>query len=191
MMAPRHVAAAGIVAGLMAIVAWGSTTPLTVHDGSRAAVRLAWSARPERIEVCRERTAEELARLPAHMRQALDCVGSTAEYQLTVHANGERVASQRVHGAGLRRDRRLFVLREIDVEPGRVRIDVRFDRIGGDNGGGTGVARGPRGRDVAPPHLAFGETLEIAAGGVVLITYDPERDALVARRQGAFPERAP
>ncbi len=187
MIAPRHVAASAIVAGVMAVVAWGSTTPLTVHDGSRAAVRLAWSARPERIEVCRERTAEDLARMPVHMRQPLECVGTTAEYQLTVHANGEAVASQRVHGAGLRRDRRLFVLREIDVEPGRVRIGVRFDRIGGDNrggpgSGGTSAARGPRGRDVAPPRLAFDETLDIAAGDVVLITYDPERDMLVARR---------
>lgn len=165
----------------VALVAMGSTTPLAVNAPDRASVRLAWSVRPERIEECRARTAEELARLPAHMRQPMECIGAAAEYGLTVLKDGIRVIDDRVHGAGLRRDRRLFVLRQIDVVPGRVSLDVRFDRIGETTAIGAAAAR--RARDVAPPHLTFIEQLDIAAGEVVLITYDPDRGALVARRR--------
>jgi hypothetical protein len=113
------------------------------------------------------------------MRQPLECTGTAAEYRLTVRQDGAVVIDDRVHGAGLRRDRRLFVLRELDVAPGRVSIDVRFERVGGTTA--DKVTAAARARDVAPSHLAFSEQLDVTAGEVVLITYDPARGALVAR----------
>lgn len=174
--------AAAIAAALLLIAAlvWASAAPLTVQPRARAVVRLAWSARPERLETCRQRTEDELVRLPQHMRQSLVCEGKTAEYDLTVRRNGQVVRQQRVHGGGLRRDRRLYVLEEIDVEPGPSAIAVSFDRVG-ESGPGTGSVS-QRGSDIAPPRLALAERFDIAPGEVVLITYSAEQAALVARR---------
>ena len=187
MSAGRAAAAAAAALLLMGALVWASTAPLTVQPAARSVVRLAWSARPERIEKCRPRTEAELAQLPQHMRQTTVCEGQTAEYDLTVRRNGRVVLQQRVHGGGLRRDRRLYVLREIDVEPGTSSIEVAFDRVGAP--GAATAAAGARGSDNAPAHLAFAERFDIAAGEVVLITYSPALGELVARRRGASPQR--
>ena len=47
-----------------------SSASLSPH-GDQAILRLAWTARPERIEDCRQQSDEELSKLPAHMRLAL------------------------------------------------------------------------------------------------------------------------
>jgi hypothetical protein len=159
----------------------GSALPLPVHATPDGVVRLAWSARPERIENCRSRTAEELARVPPHMRQATVCEGSTAEYRLTVHRNGSLVFTDVVHGGGLRRDRRLYVLEEIPVQPGESQIDVRFDRIGAE----ADAAPTSRGSDIAPSHLSFSARLHVRPREVVLVTYSPERGELVAVRDAS------
>lgn len=180
MSAGRRAAAVAAALLPMAALVWASTAPLTVQPRARSLVRLAWSARPERIENCRPRTEAELAQLPQHMRQPMVCEGQTAEYELTVRRNGQVVLQQRVHGGGLRRDRRLYVLQEIDVEPGSSAIDLSFDRVGGPSSATEAPAS--RGSDHAPPHLAFAERFDIAPGEVVLITYSPQEGALVARR---------
>ena len=187
MTAGRHAGAVGGILLPVAALVWASAAPLTVEPHARAVVRLAWSARPERIETCRPRTAAELAQLPQHMRQPMVCEGQTAEYDLTVRRNGEVMLRQRVHGGGWRRDRRLYVLREIEVDPGSSAIDVTFDRVGGP--GAATAAPAGRGSDNAPPHLRFAERFDIAPGDVVLITYSAEQGALSARRSAAAPRR--
>ena len=169
------VVAAVVTAGLV----WGSTAPLTVQDDAHGVIRVAWSVRPERIEECRARTAEELARLPQHMRQATVCVGQTAEYQLTVRRDGEVVVRQLVRGGGWRRDRPLYVFKEVPVSPGDSSIDVEFARTGI---GGAPAAGSLRQADVAPAHLAYSDRVTVRAGEVVLITYAAEQRALIALR---------
>jgi hypothetical protein len=178
----RRIAAVAATLLLMAALVWASAAPLTVQPPARSLLRLAWSARPERIEDCRQRTEAELAQLPQHMRQPMVCEGRTAEYDLTVRRNGQLVLQRRLHGAGLRRDRRLYVLEEIGVDPGVSNVEVAFDRVGGP--GSAAAAAASRGSDNAPPHLAFTERFEVSAGEVVLITYSTEQGALVARRRG-------
>jgi hypothetical protein len=179
--------AAGVAVAALASAAmlWGSTAALKVHDAEHGVVRLAWSVRPERIENCRARTADELARLPQHMRQATVCEGETAQYQLTVRRDGEVVVRQRVRGGGWRRDRRLYVFHEIPVRPGDSAIDVQFDRVGSGGANPAGAAAAP---DVTPPHLAFSERLSVTAREVVLITYSPERAAFIAVRRPVAPQ---
>ena len=114
---------------LMAGLVWASNAPMTTNPSPDARLRLAWSARPERIEKCRQQSEEELARLPAHMRQAVACEGTTAEYRLQVRIDGALVADRVVHGGGLRRDRRLYVLEEVVLPAAEAAVDVRFDRV--------------------------------------------------------------
>jgi hypothetical protein len=90
-------AGAALAVASLAGVAWLSRAPVTAHRSDEAVLRLAWSALPERIEECRERTPEELAQLPQHMRQPVVCEGTTATYRLQVRF--ERVEEVRAGDA--------------------------------------------------------------------------------------------
>jgi hypothetical protein len=179
-------AGAALAAAALAVLAWASQAPMTAHDTPEAMLRLAWSARPERIEVCKEASEEELSRLPAHMRQRVVCEGAAAHYRLTVHVDGRLVAEQLVQAGGLRQDRRLFVLRELAVPAGGRTVAVRFDRVEADAPPAGATAREPvadrQKADTVPPHLALTERLAFPPRTVVLVTYDPSRRTLVAMR---------
>lgn len=178
--------------GSLAALAWVSNAPLTVRPSPDAVLRLAWSARPERVERCREQSQEELAKLPAHMRQPRICEGVTAEYHLTVRdASGVRV-NRTVRGGGLRRDRRLYVFEELPLPVGPSRIDVRFARADLSSGSTArpAAASPPRAASGLPDAAtaaipaALELTADVMAGAreVVLVTYDPDRRALVIAR---------
>ena len=192
--------AAGAAIGLVAMVAlvWGANAPITVHGSDQAILRLAWSARPERIESCRQQSEEELARLPQHMRQPVVCEGVSAQYRLTVRHDGRVVADEIVHGGGLRQDRRLYVFHELPLNPGKGSIEVRFDRIDSDServtppgkrneeqretedqhDGQEQLAK-QTGGETVPPHMVFAQRLHVQQREVILITYSPEHRALV------------
>jgi hypothetical protein len=180
-----------LAAASLAALAWLSNAPLTVRPSADAVLRLAWSARPERVERCREQSQEELAKLPAHMRQPRICEGVTAEYQLIVRdASGIRV-NRTVRGGGLRRDRRLYVFEELPLATGPSRIDVRFARAdlpgSAESSGDSEPSLGPAGiPDAAtaaiPAELQLAAEVTAGPREVVLVTYDPEQRALVAVR---------
>jgi hypothetical protein len=159
-------------------LAAASTAPVTVHESGDAVLRLAWSARPERIEDCRPRSAEELAALPPHMRQPLVCEGVAAQYRLTVRRGGAVVADQIVRGGGLRHDRRLYVFHEIALPPGEIAVEVRFDRIDPDTPNRS--AGSAPSTATVPPHLSLERRLSFRPREVVLVTYDAQRRTLVA-----------
>jgi hypothetical protein len=167
---------------VMGLVVWASQAPLTVHHREEGVVRLAWSLRPERIEDCRQRTPEELARLPQHMRQQTVCEGQAAEYQLTARRDGDVVVQRTVRGGGWRRDRRLYVFHEIPMPSAESVVDIQFERLG------SGPAVGPAETlpaDVAPARLTFSARLSVQPREVVLITYWAEQRALIAVRNSA------
>ena len=187
-MTPRDRAAGTALAlVLLAGLVWASNAPMTTNPSPDARLRLAWSARPERIEKCRQRSEEELARLPAHMRQPVACEGTTAEYRLQVRHEGALVAERIVHGGGLRRDRRLYVFEEILVPAGEATVDVRFDRVdAGEPGAAADERRRERGeltpaqRGEVPPHLSLVGRLVFSSREVILVTYDADRKELTA-----------
>lgn len=91
-------------------------------------LRLSWSARPERIEVCRTLSAEELAQREEHMRQRVECDGRFATYRLRVQSDGRTIHESIARGAGFRHDRPLYLLNEVDVTPGTHRLRISFTR---------------------------------------------------------------
>src|SRR5262245_13377727 len=100
----------GIVLAIAATVGLTRASIVSVsQNGERAVLRLAWTARPERIEDCRQQSDEELQKLPAHMRQSIACAGTTATYHLEVLWNDRVILQQTVRGGGLRHDRPLYV----------------------------------------------------------------------------------
>jgi hypothetical protein len=173
------VTAAGIV--------WASHFPLTVNGSAQAIVRLAWGVRPERIETCRELSAEELADVPQHMRQTRVCEGTTAEYRLIVRDGTGLRVDRPIRGGGLRQDRRLYVFEELPVAPGPVTLDVRFERVTRPADHDEGDEAREDSRENAERHGAIPSTLSLVdqvnvePGDVVLVTYDEARRALVRR----------
>lgn len=177
-------------------VARASSAPLSMRGASSARLRLSWSARPERIEVCRTLSAAELAEREEHMRQRVECEGKFATYSLLIDADGRRIADMLVRGAGLRHDRPLYVLREVDLTPGQHRLHVGFtrrERTDGDaaafapaasHDADTGLFAGRaereaeeharRARAAIPPTLTLDTVLTLGAGEVVVVTLDQE-----------------
>ena len=145
-------------------------------------LRVAFSARPERVESCRTLSADELASVPQHMRQAVVCEGTTARYRLDVLHADTVVATAEVRGGGLRHDRQLYVLREMRVPPGLAVIEVRLSRIdttakaSGTPFGDTTETDERRRRmaDEVPPSLVLREKVLLRPREVLLVTYDQE-----------------
>ncbi|HEX7085821.1 MAG TPA: hypothetical protein VF198_05620 [Vicinamibacterales bacterium] len=183
---PTRVAAAALPAACVAGMLWLSHYPMAASDGE-AVLRLAWSARPDRIETCRELGADELQQLPAHMRQRVVCEGRTAEYRLRVAHDGRSVLDRVVRGGGLRQDRRLYVFVEVPLRPGEADVEVTFERTDLDaaEASPTEPARSAPGvgSDHVPARLAFRRTLRLEPREVALVTYEATAGALVLRRR--------
>jgi hypothetical protein len=178
MNAVDRIAGALLALGLIGGLTHASNVQLASHATPDALLRLAWSARPERVEDCRQRSDAELAQLPQHMRQAVVCEGTTAEYRLQVRVGGTLAVGRVVRGGGLRHDRRLYVLEELPVPPGDTVVEVHFDRLGS---GGSPPVPGRAARvESVPPHLSFERHVVFSPRQVVLITYAAETEGLVS-----------
>jgi hypothetical protein len=180
---------AGLMVALAATVAlaWASTVPLRTHQNGMGILRLTWSARPERIETCRPQSEEELARVPAHMRRKVVCTGESARYRLQVSRDGALLLDESVQGGGWRHDRPLYVFHEIPQSPENAAIVVAFERIDHPAPAADATPQ-PRadGRFVSdlPASMRLERQLQFRPGAVVLVTYDPNRHALVVVEGG-------
>lgn len=182
--------------GLTAI----SDAPVALHRSEASRLRLSWSARPERIESCRTLSEKELAEREEHMRQRVECEGRFATYLLRVDADGRRLHESVVRGAGLRHDRPIFLLREMDLPPGEHRIRIRFTRREKTDDDAAAYARVSstrtdtglfagraereaieherRARAAIPPRLELDTTIVFGADRAIIVTLDGERRSL-------------
>lgn len=203
----RWILAGGVTAGVLLLIVRASAAPLPLHPGDSARLRLSWSARPERIEVCRTLSAEELARLEEHMRQRVECDGRFATYSLVVEADGRRIGEAVARGAGLRHDRPMYLLRDFDLPSGSHRLRVTFtrrERTDDDaaafapvvsTAGDTGIFAGRAEREATeharragaaiPERLVLDTVLTFAPRRVVIITFNQERRALELREEAS------
>lgn len=172
--------------GLTAAVAVLSRVPVAHARDDHSLIRLAWSARPERIETCRLPTAEEQAKVLAHMRQTRICEGTTAPYRVTLSVDGATVLDQTVHGAGLRQDRPIYFFHEAEIDPGLRRVLVRFVRA--DDDGQLAPPDTTDRRRPIPRSLELDTTLTVSQRTVLLVTYSPDGQRLILRTpQGDVP----
>jgi hypothetical protein len=212
-MTPRRILRWAIAVLCSAVVLFtltvASAAPVTVQRSEAARLRLSWNARPERIEICRTLSHEELEKLEEHMRQRVQCEGRFATCELRLEADGRVTHESVVRGAGLRHDRPLYLLREIDIAPGVHRIRVLFtrrERADADRATpermtttelDTGLFAGRAQREAAerarraaaaiPPRLELDTTVIFIANNVFVVSLDAERRVL--RLLGATPSR--
>lgn len=206
-MKPARVLVTGIAtAAGLALLAYLSAVPLPYHADAAAGLRLSWSARPERIEVCRAVSAEEQARREEHMRQRVECEGSFATYTLRVELDDRVVGETLVRGGGLRHDRPLYLLRDYAIPSGMHRVRVALTRREttdndaaafakaavpeADTGLFAGRAqrevteRARRARAAIPARLELDTALAFAPGRVALVTFNAERRRLELHAEG-------
>lgn len=202
--------ALGVAVAILGALAlrWSSVVPSgTGASGARSSqVRLSLGARPERVERCRERSDDELAQLPAHMRLRTACEGYAARYLLRLTLNGQLVAMDTLRGGGMRHDRPLHVFRERDVAPGRQHLLVEVTRLDdglappvADSADARGLAtpdtllggradrerdeRRRRVADAMPSRLTLDTAVTLAPGRVVLVTFDQVARRLTIRTE--------
>lgn len=190
-------------AAALAALAAASAVSLPWHGADAAALRLSWSANPERIEVCRALSEAEIAARNEHMRQRVECDGRAATYALTVRVDGVLLGNEVVRGGGLRHDRPLHLLQTYAVSPGRRRVQLAFSRreqasadlVSGtpavaaeaDTGIFAGRAareaseRGRRAGAAVPPRMTLDTVLVFAPQQVILVSFDPDGRRLVVR----------
>lgn len=126
--AGRSIATIVVSAAAAVAIAAGSGLAVPFHAEDIARLRLSWSARPERIEQCRTLSDEELALRPEHMRQRMECEGGFATYALVIAIDGREVEDAVLMGGGVRNDRPIHDLRDLDVPPGAHRVEVSLTR---------------------------------------------------------------
>lgn len=170
----------GAVLAALAVVGmtWLSRAPLSSTRTTDSVLRLAWRARPERIERCVAQSPEALAALPAHMRQPLVCEGISASYRLEVRRDGDVVADHLVTAGGLRRDRPLYVFFEIPLPEGEATIAVRFTRVEASAMQDAEQTLREELTEAVPAELTWERRLSSAPGQVHVLSYDPERRVL-------------
>jgi hypothetical protein len=169
------------------------------HADENGVLRLALTARPERIESCRRLSDAELAERPAHMRVAVECEGTTATYRLRVWRDSTLLDDGVVRGGGFRHDRPIHLLREYQVAPGRQAVRVSLERVESvapdtamataDSGLSLDRAtreaeEQQRGRQEAlPSRIVLEQSLDLGARQVALVTWDPVQRSLVLRNR--------
>ncbi len=121
----RHLGRLGFTALLFVAIAALGQIPFG-EVPKQAYLRLALRTTEAQIEICRDRTPEELEALPAHMRQPRACDRHAIPHRLHVSLDGETVLDQILEPRGARSDRPLVFDHQIAVEPGAATLAVSF-----------------------------------------------------------------
>jgi hypothetical protein len=176
----------GTAAAMFALLAVLGHFPMAGQPG-HGLLRLAWRMSGAQVRLCRERSQEELLRLPPHMRQAQACDEVAVPYRLSLRLNGEERLERVVRPRGAKSDRPIYVAEDFRLEPGTYRIDVRFEpdaeaaeelgeeedrdaKEGADRPGHEGHAL--REAIARAPRYALSQELVSSAGRIVLVELD-------------------
>lgn len=150
---------------LMALIGYFSTEPrFSILGEDEALVRLSFIHAAERKEPCRTRSAEELAKLSPNMRAAQDCPRERAPVRIELEVDGKLVLRREVPPSGLKNDGNATVYHRLPVPAGKHRVVARLsDRASGEF------------------NYEKEETVELPAGGVLLIDFVATRGGFVFR----------
>jgi hypothetical protein len=148
----------------------------------RAELRLSWRFRSEVSRACRRRTAEELARLPRHMREEEVCERGAAPYQLRVAVGGALLDDRMVRAVGTRGDRPLSVFASHPVTPGQHPVTIEFLWQGTDTTAREHISQADVPTHALPPpaprRLVLDTTVVFDDGAVVVVSYDERAQRL-------------
>jgi hypothetical protein len=154
-----------IAFGLGAVTRWSWGEP-----ARQAELRLSWRTRSEPVRTCRQRTADELARLPVHMREEEVCETRSLPYRLRVTANGAVLVDSLLAVAG-RGSRPLYVSSRIPLEPGVRALRVEFAREGAPEERAAPTR-------AMPTSFVLDTSVTLVAERALIVTFDDQRQRL-------------
>lgn len=150
-------------AAFVAFVGYFSTSPPYRHlEPGRAVVKLSFSHAAERKVECRQRSAEELAKLAPNMRAQLDCPRERSDLRIELEMDGAVVFRMSRRPAGLRHDLPTTVYHRLEIPAGRHTFRARM----ADTADGAWRHHGEA-------------TLDVAPGRVVVIDFAASRGGFV------------
>ncbi len=136
-----------------------------------AYLRLSLRTTEAQIEICRDRTAEELEALPAHMRKPRACDRHAIPYRLHVRLDGETMVDEILEPRGARSDRPLVFDQRIAVEPGSATLAVSFAP---DESAGDGASAGFAETLAEARRHELEQPVRLQAGRITLVRLDGE-----------------
>lgn len=166
---PNPLAIAGqavLYALFAATIGWFSFNPRYQHlAADQALLKLSFSHPGQLREECRRRSAEELARMPPNMRQALDCPRERSPVTVEMSLDGAVVTREVVKPTGLSRDGPSTLYARFAVPAGEHRLAVRIDDS----------VREPGFNHVRE------EAVQLAPGRILVVDFDPGRGGILFR----------
>lgn len=157
----RYLGQACAYALFAAVLGYFSTSPVYRHlPDDYALVKLSFSHAAQRKQACRERSAEELAKLPRNMRISKDCPRERSNVVVELEMDGQLLYHVVLPPSGLARDGASSVYRRLPVQAGTHHFVARL-------------------KDTEL--VGFGyqreETVALDAGRVLVIDFRPMRPA--------------
>jgi hypothetical protein len=131
--AVRHAGQAVLYGLFAAAIGYFSTSPVYTHlQPDEALLKVSFTHAAQRVGECRQRSDEELARLPPNMRIREDCPRERAPVRVEVDFDGQTRYIETLQPTGLSRDGAASVYRRFTVPAGEYRVAARLsDRADG------------------------------------------------------------
>jgi hypothetical protein len=162
----RYALQAVLYAAFAVVVGYFSTSPpyrLLGDDEGLLRLSILHPGKP--VGDCRQRTPEELAKMPPQMRTPLDCPRERSPVAVRVELDGRAVIDESFAPAGLNRDGASAGYRRMPIAAGRHSLRVRLND------------------DARRSDFPFERTaeLEVKPGQIVLIDFNPAQGGVLIR----------
>ena len=161
----RYGAQALLYAAFVAVIGYLSTSPAYQHLApGEALLKLSLTHAGARKEACRQRSAEELAKLAPNMRAQSVCPRERVPVTVEVTLDDAPLFRVVAPPSGFSKDGASTIYRRVPVAAGRHRIGAR-------------LADNPAGEFT----FAHAATVDLAPGRVIVIDFDPAQGGFVFR----------
>ena len=161
----RYGAQAVLYAAFVAVIGYFSTSPVYEHLApGEALLKLSLTHAGARKEACRQRSAEELAKLAPNMRAQSVCPRERVPVTVEVTLDDAPLFRVVAPPSGFSKDGSSTIYRRVPVAAGRHRIGAR-------------LADNPAGEFT----FAHDATVDLSPGRVVVIDFDPAQGGFVFR----------
>lgn len=162
----RYALQAALYAAFALVVGVFTTWPsFRLLGPDEALLRLSFLHPGQPVQACRQRTAEELAKMPPQMRAAADCPRERSAVLVRVELDGQVIVDDSFPPGGLSRDGAAAGYRSRPLPAGDHQLRVRF-------------SDDARRRDQPYERAA---RIRVTPGQVVLIDFNPEQGGVVIR----------
>jgi hypothetical protein len=164
--AVKYVLQAVAYAAIAVVIGWFSTYPRYQHlQPDEALLRLSFKHPGKPVGDCRERTPEELAKLPPQLRNKVECPRERSPVRAVVELDGKPLYDETFPAAGVRRDGAASGYRRLAIPAGQHSLKVAFNDDA-------------RVKGFTYEHAA---TVELKPGQVVLIDFVADKGGVVIR----------